>query len=192
MTPGLGIPCSILLSYGREPSALYGSAAGRGKLARRPLLLALAAGRVAEAAFGADPVLAEDLAIAAVEGPSLLRLADGRRLRLSGIVVPGELSPAADGEARARAATSRLEALLARGSLAIEIHGQDRLGRLAALVRTGDGRTVQEILLHEGLAWAFCDGLPEPLGRAFLAAEAETGEAAKLRLLPQGSLRSAV
>ena len=182
MTPGLGIPCSILLSYGRDPAALYGSAARRGKLARRGLLLALAAALLAGPARGGERVSG-----AVVDGPDRLRLADGRIVRLLGLVVPGDLAPAPDGPERVAAARRRLEELVAAGPLELEALGEDRLGRVLAQVRTADGRLVQRELVAAGLAWAFPDGLDRASAGELLAAEAEA-RAARRGLWAEPSL----
>ncbi len=187
MTPGLGIPCSILLSYGRARSALYGSATRGGKLARRHLLEALALlplGRTAGAG--------ETVAGALVEGPDRLRLPDGRIVRLLGVVVPGELSPAPDGARWVAAARALLEKLLAAGPLALETRGSDRLGRLEALVWTAEGRLLQLELVAAGLAWAFPDGLDRATGRALLSAEVEARAARRgLWAVPALSIQKA-
>jgi micrococcal nuclease len=172
VTPGLGIPCSILLSYGRARAGLYGSAARRGKLARRSLLLGLAATLLPA------PVRAgERVSGAVVDGPDRLRLEDERIVRLVGLVVPGDLSPAPDGPERVAAACRRLEELVAAGPLELEALGEDRLGRVLARVRTADGRFVQHELVAAGLAWAFPDGLDRASARDLLAAEAEARRA---------------
>lgn len=170
MTPGLGIPCSILLSYGRDRTRLYGSPAGGGKLARRGLLLGLAATLVVKGAAAGERV-----ARASVEGPDRLRLEDGRLVRLLGIVVPGDLSPAP--AERAHAAQRRLEDLVTAGPLELEIRGEDRLGRVLARVWDAEGRLLQHELVAAGLAWAFPEGLDRESARALLAAEAEAREA---------------
>ena len=182
MTPGLGIPCSILLSYGRDPAALYGSAARRGKLARRGLLLALAAAPLAGPARGGERVSG-----AVVDGPDRLRLADGRIVRLLGLVVPGDLAPAPDGPERVAAARRRLEELVAAGPLELDVLGEDRLGRVLGRVRTADGRLVQRELVAAGLAWAFPDGLDRASAGELLAAEAEA-RAARRGLWAEPSL----
>ncbi len=178
MTPGLGIPCSILLSYGRTPTGLYGPVGGCGKLARRALLVTLATGLVASeplelrARETGPPVDTKATATPVVEGPTRLRLPDGRSARLAGLVVPGELSPAPDGAYRVAAARARLEAALRAGPLDFEVTGTDRTGRLSVLARTASGQLLQEVLLEEGLAWAFPDGLAPAVGHTLLAAEA--------------------
>jgi micrococcal nuclease len=182
VTPGLGIPCSILLSYGRDPAALYGSAARRGKLARRGLLLALAAALLAGPARGGERVSG-----AVVDGPDRLRLADGRIVRLLGLVVPGDLAPAPDGPERVAAARRRLEELVAAGPLELDVLGEDRLGRVLGRVRTADGRLVQRELVAAGLAWAFPDGLDRASAGELLAAEAEA-RAARRGLWAEPSL----
>jgi micrococcal nuclease len=182
VTPGLGIPCSILLSYGRAPAGLYGSAARRGKLARRGLLLALAAALLAGPARARERVSG-----AVVDGPDRLRLADGRIVRLLGLVVPGDLAPAPDGPERVAAARRRLEELLAEGPLDLEALGEDRLGRVLGKARTADGRLVQRELVAAGLAWAFPDGLDRASAGELLAAEAEA-RAARRGLWAEPSL----
>jgi len=124
---------------------------------------------------------------AVVDGPDRLRLADGRIVRLAGLVVPGDLSPAPNGPERVAAARRRLEELVAAGPLELEALGEDRLGRVLARVRTADGRFVQHELVAAGLAWAFPDGLDRASARELLAAEAEA-RAARRGLWAEPSL----
>ncbi|MCL6608827.1 MAG: thermonuclease family protein [Geminicoccaceae bacterium] len=124
---------------------------------------------------------------AVVEGPDRLRLADGRIVRLLGLVVPGDLSPAPAGPERVAAARRRLEELVAAGPLELEGLGEDRLGRVLGKVRTADGRLFQRELVAAGLAWAFPDGLDRASARELLAAEAEA-RAARRGLWAEPSL----
>lgn len=168
VTPGLGIPCSILLSYGRDRTRLYGGAARPGKAAvRRRTLLAGLPGLllVAKAA-------AETGGAVRVEGPRLLRLGDGRPVLLAGVVVPGELWPAPGGSDRVAAARALIAEWLALGEPRLEPLAHDRYGRLQVLARAADGRLLQEALVEAGLAYAFPDGLPAAPARLLLAAEA--------------------
>jgi len=124
---------------------------------------------------------------AVVDGPDRLRLADGRIVRLLGLVVPGDLAPAPGGPERVAAARRRLEELLAEGPLDLEALGEDRLGRVLGKARTADGRLVQRELVAAGLAWAFPDGLDRASARELLAADAEA-RAARRGLWAEPSL----
>ncbi len=175
MTPGLGIPCSILLSYGRSRAGLYGGAARPGKAAtvRRTVLVGLLA------LLAAGAAAAEAGAGARVVGPRLLELADGRRVLLAGVVVPGELWPAPGGGDRVEAARALLGERLSIGPPELEPLAHDRYGRLLALARAADGRLLQEALVEAGLAYAFPDGLPPSAARDLLATEARARTAGR-------------
>lgn len=136
---------------------------------RRRVLTALAAALVSgapkpfAAARGANAL--------SVEGPSGLQLDDGRTAKLLGYVVPGDLSPTPTERSRVAAVRARLSELLAH-KIVLEPLGEDRLGRLEVLARTEDGRLVPELILEEGLAWAWPDGVDAAIARVLLAAEA--------------------
>lgn len=120
----------------------------------------------ARVAAGAGPP-----GIAAVPGPDRLRLADGRIARLLGYVVPGDLSPTPPALSFVEPVRARLAALVEAGGLALEVLGEDRYARLEVVARTAEGRLVPAILVEEGLAWAWADGLPLAQGRLLLEAE---------------------
>ncbi len=175
VTPGLGIPCSILLSYGRSRGRLYGRAVRPGKATaeRRALLAGLLA------LLGTAPALGEPAAGVRVAGPRMLQLEDGRTVLLAGVVVPGELWPAPGGPERVAAAAALLAERLAAGDPELEPLAGDRYGRILALARAADGGLLQEALVEAGLAYAFPDGLPQATARALLAAEARARAAGR-------------
>ncbi len=108
------------------------------------LLLALLCGLV-----GATPALADPLRPAAVEEASLIRLQDGRTLRLAGIE-----APLLQHEEAAAAARRALADLLAGDALVLrpELPRRDRLGRLVAQAfRHSDGLWLQAFLVRQGL-----------------------------------------
>ncbi|MCS6779026.1 MAG: thermonuclease family protein [Geminicoccaceae bacterium] len=114
---------------------------------------------------------ADALAVAAVEGPDRLRLEDGRIARLLGYVVPGDLSPAPPALSFVEPVRRRLASLVEAGGLALEVVGVDRYERVEVVARSAEGRLVAAVLVEEGLAWAWADGLPLTIGRALLEAE---------------------
>ena len=71
------------------------------------------------------------------------------RIRLYGVDCP-ELDQPYGKEAK-----NFLESFLVNSTVAIEDVEIDRFGRLVALVYLGDGPTMQETLLEEGLAWVY-------------------------------------
>lgn len=117
-------------------------------------------------------------AVAAVPGPDRLRLEDGRIARLLGYVVPGDLSPAPPALSFVEPARTRLASLVEAGGLALEVLGEDRYARLEVVARTAERRLVPAVLVEEGLAWAWADGLPIAQGRILLEAE---GKARSMR-----------
>jgi endonuclease YncB( thermonuclease family) len=74
-----------------------------------------------------------------------------QRVRLAGLDAP-ELRARCDEEARlAQAATERLRDLV-EGGVTLHRTGQDRFGRMLAVVRDQRGEDVAEVLIREGLA----------------------------------------
>jgi micrococcal nuclease len=114
---------------------------------------------------------AEDVARRVVEiiGPLTLRLADGTELRLAGIEVEA---------GNADAATAVLRALLDGEALVLtrRAGGWDRWGRELALAEMPDGRSLQEELLRQGLAFAAPDGADDAEDRRHLEIEAAARE----------------
>jgi endonuclease YncB( thermonuclease family) len=90
-----------------------------------------------------------------LDGDSLV-LADGRELRLIGINAPEFGKDGRPDEPLARAARERLQVLVEgrEANLALEEEQRDRYGRWLVHLRLADGRSVEEILLREGLACA--------------------------------------
>jgi len=87
------------------------------------------------------------------DGDSLV-LSDGRALRLIGINAPELGKDNAPEEPFARRAHAELERLVAGKlvRLTLEQERHDRYGRLLAHVTLADGRSVEELLLEQGLA----------------------------------------
>jgi micrococcal nuclease len=96
----------------------------------------------------------EPLEIAEVMAGDLVRLADGRALRLAGIRVPA--ADSADGGAQhfAELARAELSGLLDGHAVTLAVVDlpQDRYGRLVAHARRADGVWLQGALLERGLA----------------------------------------
>ncbi len=116
----------------------------------------------------------------AIDGDTLV-LADGRHVRLIGINAPELGKDGAPDEPLARAART-LTASLAVGqhvALKLDQEPTDRYGRLLAHVFLPDGRSLQEILLRQGLA--FVVAVPPNLARlaAYQAAEQEAQRAGR-------------
>lgn len=91
---------------------------------------------------------------AVLDGDSV-RLADGREVRLIGINAPEFGRDGRPDQPLAAAARERLAALVAGRTVRLDYDRErfDRHGRLLAYVHTADGTDVQQLLLHEGLAW---------------------------------------
>jgi endonuclease YncB( thermonuclease family) len=119
----------------------------------------------------AGPEFATVTAIGARDGATL-SLADGRELRLVGVVPPGDLD--ADPEAARRAARA-LEALVAGKEL--KLHGQadekDRYGRVLAQAALADGRWIAAELVSAGKLRVAPEGGSDACIRALLAIEAK-------------------
>lgn len=129
--------------------------------------------------------------IAAILDGDTVRLDDGLTVRLAGVEaakrLPGEIAPAA-----ADAAAQLLERLASGKTVTVyDSDRRDRYGRSAAVLRLGDGRLVQTVLLEEGLARAHGAG-GEACTAAFLASEKIARKAGKgLWILPQFAVRQA-
>jgi micrococcal nuclease len=110
---------------------------------------------------------------AAVPDARSIMLDDGRTLRVAGIESFALLAGEAD-EAE-EALRDRLTAIVSGMPLRVQLTSvdPDRYGRLAALIASLDGATVQETLAREGLAIAFSTDAPLPCFDRILAAEEE-------------------
>jgi micrococcal nuclease len=125
----------------------------------RPRLLAAAAGMMimlsAAAAGASEAALREEpLAIAEVLAGDLLRLADGRAVRLAGIRVAAESAGERSAERLAEEARATLRSLLdgQMVTLAPAEVPYDRYGRLVGHLERADGVWLQGALLERGLA----------------------------------------
>jgi len=85
----------------------------------------------------------------AVDGDSLL--VDGRRVRIMGLDAPEMRGRCPREQQLARMARDRMAELIA-GGVRIQPHGNDRYGRLLAVVYDARGRDVAAVLIREGLA----------------------------------------
>jgi len=112
---------------------------------------------------------------ARVESGHLLELADGRRLRLAGVLAPVAGSGQAATEAFAEQARAALAALVKETSLTVYLAAQDRdrHGRLRAHLVRGDGLWIQGALLNAGRLRVFTTPETGAAARALYAAEAE-------------------
>lgn len=92
--------------------------------------------------------------IASMEDGHSLRLADGRTLRLAGIIAPLPERDA-DLEGRGRADAARQALIAVAGDGVIQLYGAvvspDRYGRLVAQAVTADGVWLQDALLRQGV-----------------------------------------
>jgi hypothetical protein len=117
------------------------------------------------------PSGAEEVTRRVVEivGPLALRVEDGAELRLAGIEV---------GDEEADAATAAVRTILGEEALVLTrpAGGWDRWGRELALAETPDGRSLQEELLRQGLAFAAPDGADDAEDRRHLEIEAAARE----------------
>lgn len=110
-------------------------------------------------AFACKLGLGEPVAIAGIEiaggmGAAELRLADGRKILLSGIEVPRPVSAGGKGAKHADDARRYLSELVARGPVALNAGklNRDRHGRIIAFLMLADGGTAQERLVEAGFA----------------------------------------
>jgi len=94
------------------------------------------------------PAWAQQARVASVHDGDTLRLEGGQRVRLWGIDAP-ELKQAYGVQAR-----DHLAHLVEGRAVVLQPHGEDRYGRLLAVVVVA-GRSVNEDLLSAGLAWWF-------------------------------------
>lgn len=84
-----------------------------------------------------------------IDGDTIIH--EGQTIRIMGLDAP-ELHPRCTAEAvMAAQARARLAELLAEG-FTVEPHGQDRYGRVLAVVRTARGLDVAHVMISEGLA----------------------------------------
>jgi endonuclease YncB( thermonuclease family) len=105
-------------------------------------------------AAGADPLFRDDpKGVSDVLAGDLLRLADGRAVRLAGIRVPAGGERGRGARRLAERAHAELSALLdgQEVSLAVAEVAYDRYGRLVAQIERRDGLWVQGALLEAGL-----------------------------------------
>ena len=77
-----------------------------------------------------------------------------QRVRLAGLDAPELRGRCEEERQRAQAATERLRGLLEEG-VTLEQTGQDRFGRILAVVRDRQGEDVADVLIREGLARAY-------------------------------------
>ena len=94
--------------------------------------------------------------VAQVFDGDTVRLVDGRRLRFVGIDTPEIAHRGGRSQPYSRAAQRRLEALLSQSGqrlqLRFDVQREDHYGRLLAHPYLSDGRSVNAVLLQEGLA----------------------------------------
>lgn len=128
--------------------------AGRGAIG-----IAAAAGMAALALAGASGAAEtlrwqEPVRVAGVPDSCLLRLEDGRVVRLAGIRCPADDAEGAAAQRLAREARATLDGLLHRATirLAPAEAAHDRYGRLVAQIERSDGLWLQGALLERGLA----------------------------------------
>lgn len=122
-------------------------------MARRPrtsrghVLILLAGAALASAWLHGQPPSPQ--ACAVVDGDTIH--CGEQRVRLAGLDAP-ELRARCEEEARlAQAATERLRGLV-EGGVTLHQTGQDRYGRVLAVVRNRRGEDVAEVLIRDGLA----------------------------------------
>ncbi|MDF1587105.1 thermonuclease family protein [Marinimicrococcus flavescens] len=143
------------------------------------MLRGLAAGAAALLLAGRGP-LADEAGggvVRAVTRGDLLRLEDGRELRLAGIVTPGPLSGHDRAAPLAEEARAALEDAAAGRKVAFVPLGGDRHGRILAEVAVEGGGSLQGGLVQRGLAWVWPGPLP-PAAFAALLEEERAAEAA--------------
>lgn len=126
----------------------------------RLFILATVTGAIIGAPLLAAPVTVSGNALRVVDGDTVeLRTDLGReRIRLLDVDAPELHGPRCQAEQiPALVARTRLEALLAGGSVTVERRGTDRYGRTLARLQTGAG-DAGHILLSEGLALSYEPG----------------------------------
>jgi len=94
----------------------------------------------------------------------------GESIRLAGIDAPERGKDGAPSQYHADEATERLRRLVLGKAVEISTISTDRYGRVVAEVSLSDGRSLQEILVGEGLAFVYPhpDGKPERQKRLLL------------------------
>jgi micrococcal nuclease len=115
----------------------------------------------AEGASAAESVRQEGpLAVAEVLAGDLLRLADGRAVRLAGIRVPAGAAAEPSAARFAEKARAALRRLLEGQAITLGLAEApyDRYGRLVAQIERGDGLWLQGALLERGLAQVHAAG----------------------------------
>lgn len=144
----------------------------RGRAWAAALALVLAVG----AAAG---IRVESSRVTEVFDGDTVRLADGRHVRLIGINAPELGRDGRPDQPLAAAARDRLQALVGDRPVQVEfgVEERDHYGRWLAHLRLADGRSAEELLLREGLAFAIA--VPPNLERLarHRAAEAEARRA---------------
>ncbi|MFI9651391.1 thermonuclease family protein [Guyparkeria halopsychrophila] len=100
----------------------------------------------------------ESATVGYVNDGDTVRLANGDRVRLVGIDTPEIGRDGAADEPMAREAQQALRALLAESSNRVQVvdatEGEDRYGRRLSYLYLPDGRSVQALLLEQGVAMA--------------------------------------
>lgn len=100
------------------------------------------------------PSLAQTALVVDVHDGDTVRLADGQRVRLWGIDAPELKQP------HGKQARDHLRRLVLRRTVTLLTHGEDRYGRVLAVVVV-DGRDANADLLRAGLAWWYRKYSPE-------------------------------
>lgn len=111
------------------------------------------------------PTLAQQARVVDVHDGDTVRLADGQRVRLWGIDAP-ELKQPFGRESR-----DHLAHMVEGRTVRLQGHGEDRYGRLLAVVWVGE-HSANEDLLRAGLAWWYRKYTPDEKHYAQLEAEA--------------------
>jgi micrococcal nuclease len=98
--------------------------------------------------------------VAFVSDGDTLVLAGGETVRLAGIDAPELSRDGRPAQVYALEATRFLRKMVGAKEISIEPtgKGRDRHGRLLALLRTDDGRVINEIMLGEGVAFVYAHG----------------------------------
>jgi len=144
-------------------------------------------------AFG--DVLAYEASVRFVPDGDTFFTTDGESVRLAGIDAPETGKDGAPSQYYAKEAAERLRQLVLGKSVEISKISTDRYGRVVAEVSLPDGRSLQEIMVREGLTFVYphADGQPERQQRLLLvqreAMEAGRGFWPKVLLAPQNSLK---
>ncbi len=124
---------------------------------------------------------AETVRVAQVLDGDSLRLTDGREIRLIGVTAPEYGKDGAPDEPFAREARAALARLIQGGELQIEYDAErrDRYGRTLAHVLLSDGRSVEEALLRDGLAFLIAEAPNLARLESYARAEVEARRAGR-------------